>query len=246
MKTKKDEKLEAYRSTTCSEEKLPFELRSTLCRLRCNKFECCSEPYSNDCEKLLALARVENGDMFKDIASMAAHDLYEVCNELGVPARVGQGRYYYMALLYKTNFINEDILASAFGCKNEDEKASGEEVASACEKDMVNQPDHYCHGMFEVIDEMVIVFGMEKAITFCQLNAWKYRARAPYKNNFEEDMAKANRYLEMAYELQQIRQEYPEAEGYEICALLKGRKSVGQQLVDKLSVKVEEGINGSR
>lgn len=95
------------------------------------------------------------------------------------------------------------------------------------QEDMVNDPSHYQHGAFEVIDEMVIMFGMEKTIVFCQLNAWKYRARAPYKNKFEEDMAKANRYLEMAYELQQIRQEYPEADGYEVCALLKGRKKEG-------------------
>lgn len=95
------------------------------------------------------------------------------------------------------------------------------------QEDVVNDPSHYQHGAFEVIDEMVIMFGMEKTIVFCQLNAWKYRARAPYKNKFEEDMAKANRYLEMAYELQQIRQEYPEADGYEVCALLKGRKKEG-------------------
>lgn len=91
-------------------------------------------------------------------------------------------------------------------------------------EDAVKDPSHYQHGTFEVIDEMVIMFGMEKTIAFCQLNAWKYRARAPYKNNFDEDMAKADRYLEMAYELQQIRQEYPEADRYEVCALLKGRK----------------------
>lgn len=102
-------------------------------------------------------------------------------------------------------------------------KAAKEGVA----EDVVKEPSHYQHGAFEVIDEMVIMFGMEKTIVFCQLNAWKYRARAPYKNKFEEDMAKANRYLEMAYELQQIRQEYPEADGYEVCALLKGRKKEG-------------------
>lgn len=90
--------------------------------------------------------------------------------------------------------------------------------------DMVKEPSHYQHGTFEVIDEMVIVFGVEKTIVFCQLNSWKYRARAPYKGKFDEDMAKANQYLVMAYELQMIRQEYPEAEGYEVVALLKGRK----------------------
>lgn len=86
----------------------------------------------------------------------------------------------------------------------------------------VNEPEHYKHGLFEVIDEMIIMFGVEKTIVFCQLNAWKYRARAPFKGKMEQDMDKANRYLEMAYEMQQIRQEYPEVDSYEVCFLLKG------------------------
>lgn len=72
-------------------------------------------------------------------------------------------------------------------------------------EDVVKEPSHYKHGTFEVIDEMVIMFGIEDTITFCRLNAWKYRARAPFKGNMEQDMAKANRYLEMAAELEAIR-----------------------------------------
>lgn len=89
--------------------------------------------------------------------------------------------------------------------------------------DMVREPQHYQHGTFEVIDEMIIVFGVEATIQFCRMNAWKYRARAPYKGKMEQDMDKANRYLEMAYEMSQIRQEHPEADGYEVVFLLKGR-----------------------
>lgn len=72
-------------------------------------------------------------------------------------------------------------------------------------EDVVNEPNHYKQGCFEVIDEMVIVFGIENTIQFCKMNAWKYRARAPFKDNMEQDMAKANRYLEMAAELEAIR-----------------------------------------
>lgn len=72
-------------------------------------------------------------------------------------------------------------------------------------EDVVNEPSHYKHGSFEVIDEMVIVFGIENTIQFCRMNAWKYRARAPFKGNMEQDMAKANRYLEMAADLEAIR-----------------------------------------
>lgn len=72
-------------------------------------------------------------------------------------------------------------------------------------EDVVNEPSHYKHGSFEVIDEMVIVFGIENTIQFCRMNAWKYRARAPFKGNMEQDMAKANCYLEMAASLEAIR-----------------------------------------
>lgn len=72
-------------------------------------------------------------------------------------------------------------------------------------EDVVNEPNHYKHGSFEVIDEMVIVFGIENTIQFCRMNAWKYRARAPFKGNMEQDMAKANCYLEMAADLEAIR-----------------------------------------
>lgn len=95
-------------------------------------------------------------------------------------------------------------------------------------EDVVREPQHYQHGIFEVIDEMIIVFGIEATMQFCRMNAWKYRARAPYKGKMEQDMDKANRYLEMAYEMSQIRQEYPEAEGYEVVFLLKGRIEKGE------------------
>ena len=101
--------------------------------------------------------------------------------------------------------------------------ADGNEV-----EDAVREPQHYQHGIFEVIDEMIIVFGVEATMQFCRMNAWKYRARAPYKGKMEQDMDKANRYLEMAYEMSQIRQEYPEADSYEVVFLLKGRIEKGE------------------
>ena len=67
--------------------------------------------------------------------------------------------------------------------------------------DTVQQPEHYRHGKYEVIDEMLIVFGPKKTIDFCVLNAWKYRARAPFKGKMEEDMAKSSQYLEMAKQI---------------------------------------------
>ena len=51
------------------------------------------------------------------------------------------------------------------------------------------------------IDEMMIAFGPEAVYHFCICNAWKYKNRAPYKGNFEEDMKKADWYLTKAKEI---------------------------------------------
>lgn len=77
------------------------------------------------------------------------------------------------------------------------------------EADVVKEPNHYKHGDFETIDEMIIMFGVEAVIIYCKINAWKYRARANYKGNFEQDMEKANTYLKFAYELENNLYEVP-------------------------------------
>lgn len=68
-------------------------------------------------------------------------------------------------------------------------------------EEVVDDPSHYKAGTFEVIDEMILVFGLEATINFCVLNAWKYRARAPYKGKTEQDMEKADRYMQYAHDL---------------------------------------------
>lgn len=85
-----------------------------------------------------------------------------------------------------------------------------EDLEESVQNDVVNEPNHYKHGSFETIDEMIIVFGVENTIMFCRMNAWKYRARASYKGKFEEDMKKANRYLEMARELEYKKYIFPD------------------------------------
>lgn len=67
--------------------------------------------------------------------------------------------------------------------------------------DAVENPEHYQNGIFETIDEMIIVFGPVKTYDFCILNAWKYRARALYKGHQEEDLMKSDQYLKMAKEI---------------------------------------------
>lgn len=69
-------------------------------------------------------------------------------------------------------------------------------------KEMVNHPSHYNQGTMECIDEMELIFGKRAVMDFCVCNAWKYRARAAYKGNPEEDMAKADWYLAKYKELE--------------------------------------------
>ena len=96
---------------------------------------------------------------------------------------------------------------------------------------VVDDPDHYRHSTFEVIDEMVLAFGIDATITFCVLNAWKYRARAPYKGKPEQDMEKADRYMQYAHDLQLIKAKQCGEFGVAKLPLLKspGRKMVSQQ-----------------
>lgn len=69
--------------------------------------------------------------------------------------------------------------------------------------DMVNNPSHYNReGAMETIEEMILLFGIEETKSFCKLNAWKYRARALYKNK-EEDMQKSDWYLKKYKQLSQ-------------------------------------------
>ena len=60
--------------------------------------------------------------------------------------------------------------------------------------DSVNKPYHYTSGKFECLDVMRDVFGDERVKTWCVLNAFKYLYRC-YKKNGEEDIEKANFYL---------------------------------------------------
>lgn len=68
--------------------------------------------------------------------------------------------------------------------------------------DPVNHPPHYTQCEIECIDAMAILFGKEAVATFCKLNAFKYKYRAPFKGSQEEDLKKADWYLKKAKELE--------------------------------------------
>lgn len=68
-------------------------------------------------------------------------------------------------------------------------------------KEMVNHPHHYNTGKREVIEEMRILFGDEAVMNFCKLNAYKYIRRADHKGKKEEDLKKAEWYMDYAAKL---------------------------------------------
>lgn len=65
----------------------------------------------------------------------------------------------------------------------------------------VNHPNHYNRdGSMECIEEMLLLFGVEKVKAFCICNAWKYRYRAADKNG-AEDLKKSDWYIAKYNEL---------------------------------------------
>ena len=69
--------------------------------------------------------------------------------------------------------------------------------------DSVNHPSHY-QGKRECIDEMIAMFGIEDTKAFCRLNVFKYRYRAGKKagNTAEQDLKKAEWYMDKLIELE--------------------------------------------
>lgn len=70
----------------------------------------------------------------------------------------------------------------------------------------VNHPKHYNNYDMEVIDMMVKIFGIHATISFCKLNAFKYRMRAGTKpdETIEKDLEKEQWYLRKADELESL------------------------------------------
>lgn len=69
--------------------------------------------------------------------------------------------------------------------------------------DMVNEPPHYRQHAMECIDEMVEVFGVDAVIDYCKCNVWKYRYRAPYKDDADEDNMKSDWYMHAMRDLKE-------------------------------------------
>lgn len=71
--------------------------------------------------------------------------------------------------------------------------------------DALDHPGHYNReGAMECIEEMLLIFGIEETMSFCKLNAWKYRYRAADKGG-QDDLEKSDRYLAKYKELKERR-----------------------------------------
>ena len=63
------------------------------------------------------------------------------------------------------------------------------------QSDSVNHPSHYKQGNIECIDAMRQQFTKEEVVAFCKLNAFKYLWRSNHKGTHQQDIDKAEWYL---------------------------------------------------
>lgn len=75
------------------------------------------------------------------------------------------------------------------------------------QKEMVNHPSHYKNNKYECIDIMLDVFGKDKTVAFCELNAFKYLWRSDNKGTDIQDKKKAIWYLNKYIELKENKNE---------------------------------------
>ena len=71
-----------------------------------------------------------------------------------------------------------------------------EDFIKKTEDENIDHPAHYNHGEFETIDKIKMLLTGEEYIGFLKGNILKYIDRAPYKGHEEEDLKKADWYLE--------------------------------------------------
>lgn len=67
-------------------------------------------------------------------------------------------------------------------------------------KDNIN-PFYYKKYPIEVIDMMISIWGIQAAINYCILTAFKYRMRLGHKDDIQQDLEKEKWYLNKAEEL---------------------------------------------
>lgn len=71
-------------------------------------------------------------------------------------------------------------------------------------KEQINHPAHYNSYSVEAIDMIIAVYGIQKAIDWCEITALKYRLRLGLKDDVAQDLAKEKWYLEKCNELKKM------------------------------------------
>ena len=66
----------------------------------------------------------------------------------------------------------EEVSLGEMPCKECGDYTLYESKENDTQTDIINNPDHYTHGM-ECIEEMILIFGLDEVLSFCKLNAWK-------------------------------------------------------------------------
>ncbi len=100
------------------------------------------------------------------------------------------------------NGICKGFTDIAYMCENYYEyKINVSHLSGGNSQDEVDHPKHYNSYPIEVIDMMLLIWGREKTIDFCIMNAFKYRMRAGHKDKIEQDLEKEKWYLNKANEL---------------------------------------------
>ena len=82
------------------------------------------------------------------------------------------------------------------GMKSDNKEKENTEIES------VNHPSHYNFYDVEVIDMMIKIWGVDETISFCKLNAFKYRMRIGNKETSSDDIKKEKWYLDKVKELE--------------------------------------------
>ena len=113
-----------------------------------------------------------------------------------LPAKTENGRTDYVVIL------ESEMLPKEASTELHDIQ---EENSTTPIANNVNHPSHY-QGKHECIDEMIAMFGVEAVKSFCRCNVYKYRYRADKKNG-QEDLDKADWYMDKLMELEKTSNE---------------------------------------
>lgn len=91
----------------------------------------------------------------------------------------------------------------SYEMKNKFEEQGNKKEPEFKDMDMVDRSKMYSKYKTDCFEEMLQVFGIDVLIGFCKCNVWKYR----YRNTCEEDLKKADWYMEKLKDLNYLKYE---------------------------------------